>query len=84
MLGAYISLVGQAEVYPSCMIVGGSGIGIKYIVVLEFAPEVINCAIVLVVVVVFALVVVLVLILPFSVVAAPPPDCLPSTSMECV
>ena len=84
MIGACSSLISQSEVYPSCMIVGGSGIGIKYIVVLEFAPEVINCAIVLVVVVVFALVVVLVLILPFYIVAAPPPDCLPSVSMECV
>ena len=45
MLGAYGSLVGQVEVYPCCVIVEGFGTGIKCIVALEFAPEVINCAI---------------------------------------
>ena len=72
MLGAYGSLVGQAEVYPRCVIMERSGTGSKYIVALEFVPAVINCAIVLVVVVVFTLVVVLVLVLPFYVVAPPP------------
>ena len=65
MLGAYISLVGQTEVYPSCVIVEGSGTGSKHIVALEFVPYIINCAIVLVVIVVLALVFVLVLLLLF-------------------
>ena len=55
MLGAYGSLVGQAEVYLRCVSVEGSGTGSKYIVAPEFLPEVINCAIVLVVVVVVIL-----------------------------
>ena len=38
------------------MIVESSGTGSKYIIVLEFVPEVINCAIVLVLIVIFVLV----------------------------
>ena len=47
------------------MIVEESGTRSKYIVALEFVPEFINCATVLVVLVALALVVVLVLILGF-------------------
>ena len=65
MLGAYGSLVGQTEVYPSCVIVEGSSTGSKHIVALEFIPEAINCDIVLVVIFVLALVFVLVLLLFF-------------------
>ena len=63
MLGAYGSIVGQEEVYIRCVNVESSGTGSKYIVALEFVPEVINCAIVLVVVVI------LVLVLRFCIVA---------------
>ena len=70
MIGAYDYLVGQSEVYPHCVIFEGSGAGSKYIVALEFLPEVINCASVLVVVVVLALLVFLAL---RSCVAADPP-----------
>ena len=56
------------------MIVEGSGNRIKYIVALEFVPEVINCDIFLVVVVVLVLLVVLLLSLRFFVVDAPPPS----------
>ena len=63
MIGAYGSILGQAEVYQCCVIVEGSVTGSKYIVALEFVPEVINCAIVVVVVVFLALVVVLILFL---------------------
>ena len=77
MIGAYSSLVGQADVYPHCVIVEGSGTGSKYIAAPKFLPEVINCYIVLVVLVVISLVVVLVLVLilvlRFCVAAAPPP-----------
>ena len=55
------------------MIVEGYGTRIKYIVVLEFLPEVINCAIVLVVAIVLVLLVVLVF--QFFIAANPPPDC---------
>ena len=51
----------------------GYGTGIKYIVVLEFVLDVINCDIVLVVVVVLSLVVSPVLVLRFCVTASPPP-----------
>ena len=59
MLGAYGSLVGQAE------IVEGSWTGSKYILALEFVLEAINCAIFLVVLVVLVLVVLLVLVTRF-------------------
>ena len=42
MIGAYGSLVGQAEFYPFCVIVEESNNGRKYIVTLEFVPEAIN------------------------------------------
>ena len=65
----YSYLVSQAEVYPRCVIVEGFGTGRKYTVALEFVPEAINCAIVLLVIVVLTLVVVLVL--RFCATAAP-------------
>ena len=66
MLDAYSSLLGETEVDPRCVILEGSGTGSKYIVVLDFVPEVINCAIVLVVVVVD------VLVLRYCITADPP------------
>ena len=84
MIGTYGYLVVQVEVYPCYGIVEGSGKGSKYIVALEFVPEVINCTIFLVVVVVLALIVVLVL--RFCVVIPPTPstDCYSSYSMGSV
>ena len=55
------------------MIVEESGTGSKYIVEMEFVPEVINCDIKLVVVVVLDLVVFIVLFLHFCVATDPPP-----------
>ena len=66
-------LVGQVEFYSRCVIVEGSGTGIKYIVTLKLVPEVINFSIILVVVSILSLVVVV--ILRFCVAAAPPPPC---------
>ena len=71
MIGAYGSLVVHADVYSLFVIVEGSETGSKYIVALEFVPEVTNCAIVLVVVVVLALLVILVLNPRFCVASAP-------------
>ena len=51
MIGTYGYLVGQAEVYPRCVIVEGYGTGSKYIVALKFVPGVINWDILPVVVV---------------------------------
>ena len=88
MLGAYGYLIGQVDIYPRCVIVEGYGTGRKYIVALEFVPEVINCAIVLVVivfltlVVVLFLVLVLVLVLCFCVAAATPPPLLLLLSLD--
>ena len=56
----------------------GSGTGSNYIITLEFIPEAINCAIVLVFIVDPTLVVALILAFRFCVAAAPRP--LPLTS----
>ena len=45
MLVAYGSPVGQEDVYPRFWVVKGSGARSKYIVALDFLPEVISCAI---------------------------------------
>ena len=71
MLVAHAFLMVQSEVYPRCVIVEGSGTGIKYIIALNFVPEVINFSIFLVFIIVLSLIVVLVL--RFCVVFAPPP-----------
>ena len=76
----YSYLVSQVEVYPSCVIVEGFGTGRKYTVTLEFIPEAINFATVLVVIVVLAFVAVLVLRICAAAVP-PPPDCSSSASM---
>ena len=71
MLGAYGYFVGQAKVYPRCVIVEGSDTRRKYIVTLYFLLEVINCAIFMVVLV--ALVLISVFVLYFRIAATPPP-----------